>query len=248
MDEAPAPDDRLRRSGLLVPANQPKQVMGAGRFPADEVIFDLAGAGRDEKDTARAGVAEALQTTDYGEQIVSVRINAIDTMWAYRDVIDVVERAGEFVDCIVVPDVLAPGDIEFVDNLLRMIEQRLDLAHSIGIVAQIDNATALTLINEIALVSDRLEALVFDSAAMGGALGTTAPDRGAHGDPWRAIRMQVLVAARAADVQAIEAHTVDAGDDTFTAAVQRSHGLGYDGVTCVHPAQVNQANTIFAAG
>jgi citrate lyase beta subunit len=241
------PQDRQRSTGLLVPASQPKQVTGAGRFPADELIFDLAGVARDQKDTARAGVADALQTSDYGERIISVRVNAIDTMWAYRDVVDVVERAGEFVDCIVLPDVMAPGDIEFVDNLLRMIEERLDLAHTIGIVAQIDNAAALTLINEVALVSERLEALIFDSAAMGESLGTTAPGRGAHGDPWRAIRMQVLVAARAAHVQAIEAHTVDVDDDTFSAAVQRSHGLGYDGVTCARPDQIDQANAIFAA-
>jgi len=229
-----------------VPANRPRQIAGAARFPADELIFDLAGVARDEKDTARAGIAEALQTSDQGEQIVSVRINAIATMWAYRDVVDVVERAGEFVDCIVVPDVMAPGDVEFVDNLLRMIEERIDLAHTIGIQAQIDNATALTLINEVALASDRLEALVFDSAAMGASLGTTAPGRGAHGDPWRSTRMQVLVAARAAGVQAIEAHTADDTDDGFRASVQRSHGLGYDGVTCAGPAQIEAVNATFA--
>ena len=244
MDEGP--QDRLRRSGLLVPANRPKRIARAARFPADELIIDLAGVARDEKDTARAAVAEALQTSDQGEQIVSVRINAIDTMWAYRDVVDVVERAGEFVDCIVVPDVLAPGDVEFVDNLLRMIGERIDLAHTIGIQAQIDNPTALTLINEVALASERLEALVFDSAAMGAALGTTAPGRGAHGDPWRSIRMQVLVAARAAGVQAIEAHRDDEPDDAFRAAVERSHGLGYDGVTCAGPAQVEAVNATFA--
>ena len=239
------PIDRLRRCGLLVPANRPAQVAGAGRFPADELIFDLARAERDEKDTARATVADALEANDYGDHLVSVRINAIDSMWAYRDVIDIVERAGEFVDCIAVPDVLAPADVEFVDNLLRMIEERIGLEHSIGIVAQIDNPNALTLVNEIALASERVEALVFDSAVMGTELGTTAPGRNAHGDPWRAVRMQVLVAARAADVQAIEAHAADGDDGIFRSAVERSYGLGYDGVTCEHPAQISDANAVF---
>lgn len=243
-----APEQRLRLAALVVPASQPKMVAGAGRFDADEIVFDLAGAVADAKDTARAHLVDALTDTDYGQAIVSLRINPIDTMWAYRDLIDVIERAGEFVDCIVVPDVLAPGDIEFVDNLLRMMEARIDLAHTIGIMAQIDNPTGLTLINEIALVSERLEALVLDASAVGAHLGTTAPGPRPDGDPWRALRMQVLVAARAADVQAIEAHSIDPGDDAFESAVERSRGLGYDGVTCAHPAQVAAAKRIFDAG
>lgn len=238
------PEPRPRRCALLVPATDPKQVTGAGRFAAEEIIFDLASAEPSQKDTARATVAEALESTDYGERLVSVRINAIDTMWAYRDVIDIVERAGEFVDTITIPDVADPGEVSFVDTLLRMIEQRIDLAHGIGIEAQIDNAAGLTVIDEVALASDRLEALVFDPAAMGASLGTTAPGRRAHGDPWRATRMQVLVAARAAGVQAIEAHAADVDD--ITAAVQRSHGLGYDGVVVTHPKHLDTATNVFA--
>lgn len=242
-DLEPAP--RPRRSALLVPASRPKALAGAGRFDADEVVMDLAGVARSEKDTARAAVADALQSHDYGESTVSVRINGIDTMWAYRDVVDVVERAGEFVDGIVIGGVAGPGDVEFVDNLLRMISERIDLDHHVGITAQIDTASGLTLIDEIAVSSDRLDALVFDSAAMSAALGAAGPDHGRHGDPWRGIRMQVLVAARAAGVQAIEAHAVT--DDGFRGAAQRSHDLGYDGVTCTDPGQVAMANEIFTA-
>jgi citrate lyase subunit beta / citryl-CoA lyase len=100
-----------------------------------------------------------------------VRINAIDTRWAYRDVIEVVEAAGEHIDCIMIPKVQAPGEVEFVDNLLRMIEDTKGFDHRIGIEAQIENGPGLTLIDEIAHASDRLETLIFGPGDMAAAMG-----------------------------------------------------------------------------
>jgi citrate lyase beta subunit len=239
------PPPRLRRSCLLVPGNAPGQLKGAGRFPADELILNLAGTDRSEKDTARAAIIETLSSHAYGEPIVTVRVNAIDTMWAYRDVVDVVERAGDFVDCITIPSVRSPSDVEFVDNLLRMIEERIDLGHSIGIEAQIDSPQGLTLIDEIAIAADRLEALVLDDGGVAESLGTAhAANPDGLLDP---IRMTVLVAARAADLQAVEVYRLDAHDGSYRAAAEHSRMLGFDGAWCTHPEQVGQANELFSA-
>jgi citrate lyase beta subunit len=236
------PPSRLRRSCLLVPGNAPAQLRGAGRFPADELILDIAGVADSEKDTARAAIIDTLRSHAYGEPIVSVRVNAIDTMWAYRDVIDVVERAGDFVDCITIPGVQSPGDVEFVDHLLRMIEDRIDLAHTIGIEAQIGSAQGLTLIDEIAIAADRLEVLVFDAGGVAESLGTTGAD---PLDALHAMRMNVLVAARTAGLQAVDRSGTDG--DGYRAAAERSRALGFDGAWCTHPEQVGQANELFSA-
>ena len=242
--EHDAPPSRLRRSCLLVPGNAPAQLRGAGRFPADELILDLAGVADSEKDTARAAVIDTLSSHAYGEPIVSVRVNPVDTMWTYRDVVDVAERAGDFVDCITVPGVRSPGDVEFVDHLLRMIEERIDLAHRIGVEAQIDNVHGLTLIDEIAIASDRLEALVFDADGIAASLGSAAGDDD-HAT-LHAIRTTVLVAARTADLQAVDAYGTRTRGDAYRAAVERSRLLGYDGAWCTHPDQVTLANAAFS--
>lgn len=243
-DEPPA---QLRRSCLLVPASDPGLLKGAGRFPADELVLDLAGVARSDKDTAREAIVETLNAQAYGEPILSVRVNPVDTMWTYRDVIDVVERAGDFVDCITVSGVRSPGDVEFVDHLLRMISERIDLAHEIGIEAQIDNAQGLTLIDEIAIASDRLEALVFDAAGMAESLGSPALlDADVHG-PLHTVRMTALVAARTAGLQAVDVYGATVRADAYRAAVERSRLLGYDGAWCTHPDQVKHANEVFSA-
>ena len=241
-DEPPA---QLRRSCLLVPANDPGQLKGAGRFPADELVLDLAGVDRSEKDTAREAIVQTLNAQTYGEPIVSVRVNPVDTMWTYRDVVDVVERAGDFVDCITMPGVRSPGDVEFVDHLLRMIEERIDLAHRIGVEAQIDNVHGLSLVDEIAIASDRLEALVFDAGGVAASLGSAvgADDHGAL----HAVRTTVLVAARTADLQAIDVSGARTRGDAYRTAVERSRELGYDGAWCTLPDQVAHANAVFSA-
>ena len=243
-DEQPL--QRLRRSCLVVPGHSETQLKGAARFPTDELIMDLADSvERSQKDTARATVINALESHAFGEQIVSVRINPIDSMWAYRDVVDLVERVGEFVDCIVIPGVQVPGDIEFVDHLLRMIEQRIDLAHRIGIEAQIDGAQGLTLVDDIAIASDRLEALIFHAGGMAAALRSN-PGAYSPGDPLHAVRMRVLVAARTAELQAIDVGTLDASQDGYTAAAQRARALGFDGTWCTHPNQIRAANESYS--
>jgi citrate lyase subunit beta/citryl-CoA lyase len=168
-------------------------------------------------------------------------------MWAYRDVVDVVERVGDFVDCITVPSVRSPGDVEFVDNLLRMIEERIDLAHAIGIEAQIDSAQGLTLVDEIAIAGDRLEALVFDAAGMAASLGSAVAAHGDAHDILHTVRMTLLVAARTAGLQAVDAYDAQIRGDAYRAAVERSRALGYDGAWCRHPEQVAPANEAFSA-
>jgi citrate lyase subunit beta / citryl-CoA lyase len=239
------PPGRLRRSCLVVPGNAEAQLRGAARFPADELIIDLADSVQaSQKDTARAAVIEALEAQTYGEQTISVRINAIETMWAYRDVVDLVERVGEFVDCIVIAGVQGPADVEFVDNLLRMIEQRIDLAHRIGIEAQIDSAQGLTLIDDIAIASDRLEALIFHTGGVTQSLG--AADTDGSDDLLHAVRSRVLVAARTAGLQAVDVRPVDDDEATYAAAVQRSRRLGFDGTWCTHPKQLRTANETYS--
>jgi citrate lyase subunit beta/citryl-CoA lyase len=229
-----------RRSCLVVPGDQPKLVAGAGRFGAAQIVFDLADVEPSSKDIARAGVAEALEANDYREALVTVRVNPIASMWAYRDVVDVVEAAGEFLDGVAVPHVASPADIEFAATLIGMIEQRIDLGHQIDIEAEIATPQAVMLLDELAVASDRLDTLVLDEAAVSAALGVEGPAASVVLTP---LRVQVLLTARAAGVLAVLAPDVEHGDwEGFAPLARDMRALGYDGIRCGHPTQVTVAN------
>jgi citrate lyase subunit beta/citryl-CoA lyase len=243
---------RPRRSCLSVPGSSPKMLSKAPSLPADEVFCDLEDSvAPGEKEAARGNVIEALKSNDWGSKTVVVRINAIDTRWAYRDVVEVVEAAGDYLDCIMIPKVQAPGEVEFVDHLLRMIEETKGIDHRIGIEAQIENGPGLTLIDEIAFASDRLETLIFGPGDMAAALGMPSLTVGETipeypGDHWHWVLMRILVAARTAGLQAIDGPYAKIRDlDGYREVSRRARILGFDGKWVLHPGQVEVANEVF---
>lgn len=253
MHTEPAPS---RASSLVTAGDVTGQLRTAARTGARCVVLDLAGLPPDRRDTARAEVITALETVDYTESLVTVRVNPIATMWAYRDIVDVVERVGEFVDCIAVAETTSPGDIEFVDTLVGMIEQRIDLAHPIGIEAEIAGAAGLVLLDEVVVASDRLEAVVLDEAGVATALGAPDPQASGVTAALAPHRLAVLTAARAAGLEAVLDPVVERGDgdgehgrdaaaDTYRARIADARALGYDGARCTHPTQVKAATAVF---
>jgi citrate lyase subunit beta / citryl-CoA lyase len=244
---------RPRRSCLAVPGSSPKMLGKAPGLPADQVFLDLEDSvAPNAKEEARGNIVEALKTQDWGDKTVVVRINAIDTDWAYRDVIDVVEPAGEHIDCIMIPKVQAPGEVEFVDSLLRMIENTKGFDHRIGLEAQIENGPGLTLIDEIAHASDRLETLIFGPGDMAAAMGMPSTTVGEMipeypGDYWHWIHMRILVAARTAGLQAIDGPYAKIKDvEGYREVARRTKILGYDGKWVLHPGQIEAANEVYA--
>lgn len=244
---------RPRRSCLSVPGSSPKMLAKAPSLPADEVFLDLEDSvAPNVKEEARGNVIEALRNNQWGDKTVVVRINAIDTRWAYRDILEVVEAAGEHIDCIMIPKVQSPGEVEFVDHMLRMIEETKGFEHRIGLEAQIENGPGLTLIDDIAFASDRLETLIFGPGDMAAALGMPSLTVGEAiadypGDHWHWVLMRILVAARAAGLQAIDGPYAKIRDaDGYREIARRSKALGYDGKWVLHPDQVTIANEIFS--
>src|SRR5690348_10446171 len=111
--------ERLSRSMLYVPASRPEMIAKAARSAADAVCIDLEDAvAPEQKEASRANVVRALLEIDFGRRTRLVRINGLDTMFGYRDVIDVVEPAGRALDCIMLPKSRGPDDVRFVDQLL----------------------------------------------------------------------------------------------------------------------------------
>ncbi len=221
-------------------------------LPADEVFLDLEDSVAPlAKEEARHHVIDALKNNDWGDKTVVLRINSIDTQWAADDLKTVVEGAGQFIDCIMIPKVQYAHEVLFVDHMLRMIETNSELDRPLGLEIQIETATGLRNIYEIAHASDRAETLIFGPADMSASLGlptVTAglPMPGYPGDHWHWVLETILVAACDANLQAIDGPYLLIKDlDGFRDMSLRARALGYDGKWALHPGQIDVLNEVF---
>ena len=243
---------RARRSCLSVPGSSPKMLAKGPTLPADMVFMDLEDSVAPlAKEEARGNVIDALKNNDWGDKTVVVRINSIDTQWAADDLKTVVEAAGSYLDCIMIPKVQHAHEVKFVDHMLRMIETNTGLEKRIGLEIQIETATGLKNIHEIAHASDRAETLIFGPADMSASLGlptVTAglPMPGYPGDHWHWVLETILVAARDAGLQVIDGPYLLIKDlDGFREMAMRARSLGYDGKWALHPGQIDVLNDVF---
>ncbi|CNE22625.1 citryl-CoA lyase [Mycobacterium tuberculosis] len=246
---------RSRRTTLAVPGSNPRFIEKAQGLPADEIFLDLEDAvAPSAKGDARKTVAAALNEGDWSGRTRVVRVNDLDTHWAYRDVIEVVEAAGANLDAIMLPKVSDATHVQWLDRLLTQIERASDLpVGRIGIEAQIENAQGLTNIDAIAASSPRLESLVLGPGDLMASLSMKTlvvgeqPPGYTEGDAYHHILMRILIAARAHDLQAIDGPYFNVRDvDAFTRVAQRSAALGFDGKWVLHPSQIDAGNAVFS--
>ena len=259
---------RLHRSELAVPATNPRAIEKAPTLGADVVFLDLEDAvAPDDKVAARERAIEALLELDWSACSVSVRINGLDTHWCYRDVVEVMDRAGDRVDTLLIPKVGSPSDVEFVATLCSQIEQGHGFA-PVNLHILIETAAGMADVEAIArTVPDRLEAIVFgvaDYAAsvqarttnIGGsnpgyAVLTDADADGARerhwGDQWHFGISRIVAACRANGLRPIDGPFGDHGDaEGYLAAARRAAALGCEGKWAIHPSQVALANEVFS--
>jgi citrate lyase subunit beta/citryl-CoA lyase len=222
-------------------------------LPADEVFMDLEDSvAPGAKEEARGNIVQALKEGDWTGKAVVVRVNGVQTKWCYQDVIEIVENAGDLIDCLMIPKVEYASDVKFVDSLLRQIEETTGLEKRVGLEVQIETPTGLTNIDEIANASDRSETLIFGPADMSASLGlptVTAglPMPGYPGDHWHYVLVHILVAARNAGLQAIDGPYLVIKDlEGFREMAVRARALGYDGKWALHPGQIDVLNEVFA--
>ena len=248
--------ERLQRSELAVPGSSPKMFEKALASKADYVFLDLEDAvSPDDKLQARQNVIAALRDLDWrgNGKTISVRINGLDTHYMYRDVIEVVEQAGAYVDTILVPKVGNAADLYAVDMMITQIEEAKQIKQAIGLEALIETALGMANVESIARDgSPRLEALHFgvaDYAASNRArtvnIGGLNPNY--PGDQWHAAISRMTVACRAFGLRAIDGPFGDFKDaDGYTLAAKRAAALGVEGKWAIHPAQIDLANQVFS--
>jgi citrate lyase subunit beta/citryl-CoA lyase len=244
---------RVRRSELAVPASNPKMIQKAAASDADLVFLDLEDAVAPAlKVSARANAIEGLKGLDWGRTLRSVRVNDAETEWAADDVVSVVEAAGAHIDLLIIPKVKAPRDVWFFDTLLCQLEKKLALTRPIGLEILIEEAEALSRVEEIAACCPRLEALILGvgdlSASLGIRMGHVSdPVHEYPGDMWHYARNRMIAAARANGLDAIDGPFPNFRDpETYRRDATWASTLGAVGKWCIHPNQIEIANEVFA--
>jgi citrate lyase beta subunit len=246
----------LERSELAVPASNWRMIEKGVASVADVIFLDLEDSVAPEaKAPARANVVRALTELDWGTKPRVFRMNALDTPFFYRDLIEIVESTAGQIDFILLPKVNRPEDVYVVDTLLTQIEASCGASRPIGLELLIETAEGLINCERIATASSRVEALIFGPGDYTASLRIPSVSIGTL-DEWDAAYPghrfhyplhRILVAGRAAGVRVIDGPFADFRDaDGFRAACRVARALGYDGKMCIHPAQLEIANEIFA--
>jgi citrate lyase subunit beta / citryl-CoA lyase len=244
---------RARRSELATPASNEWMFAKSAASGADLVFLDLEDAcAPAERESARGKAARALRDLDWGRTTRAIRMNGVDTRWAHGDVIEVVTTARDALDVIIVPKVRRARDVWWVDVLLTQLEETLGLEKRIALEVLIEEVEGLQYVDEIAHASDRLEAIIFGagdfSASQGARVDTNFdPVVDYPGDMWHYARARIMVAARAAGVDAVDAPFPNYKDpEAYRTACDRAGAMGYAGKWAIHPSQVEIANEAFA--
>lgn len=233
---------RLRRTMMFVPGNNPGMMADAHIYGPDSIMLDLEDSvTMAEKDAARLLVYQALKTVDYGNTEMVVRINPLNTPYGKKDV-EAVVKAG--VHVIRMPKTETAEEVVEVEREIERVERELGCLGRTKIMAAIESTLGIVNAYAIATASKRM---------MGIALGAEdycanlKAQRTPGGDELRLARETIVVAARAAGIDALDTVYSNLNDmETFRQEVEYIKTLGFDGKSIINPRQIEVVNEVFA--
>jgi malyl-CoA/(S)-citramalyl-CoA lyase len=258
--QPPAPA-RPNRCQLFGPGSRPALFEKMAASAADVINLDLEDSvAPDDKPQARQNIIQAINTIDWGRKTLSVRINGLDTPFWYRDVVDLLEQAGDRLDQIMIPKVGCAADVYAVDALVTAIERAKGRTKPISFEVIIESAAGISHVEEIAASSPRLQAMSLGAADFAASMGMQTTGIGGTqenyymlqggtrhwSDPWHWAQAAIVAACRTHGVLPVDGPFGDFGDDEgFRAQARRSATLGMVGKWAIHPKQVALANEVF---
>lgn len=236
----PPARDRLRRSRLYLPGNEPKYFVNAGLHAPDAVILDLEDSVHfAEKDAARILVRNALRAVDFGAAERMVRINQLPLGLA--DLEEIVPQAP---DLILIPKVETPEQISDIVEAVKSITEASGVSRPIWLMPILESALGIENAFAIAKTSDRIVALTIGLEDYTADLGVA---KTAGGTESLYARLRMVNAAHAAHVQAIDSVYGDvANNDGLLRWGEAARAMGFEGMGCIHPVQIEIIHRAFA--
>ncbi|UWQ59026.1 L-malyl-CoA/beta-methylmalyl-CoA lyase [Leisingera caerulea] len=257
----PAAPARPNRCQLFGPGSKVKLFEKMAASAADVINLDLEDSvAPSDKDQARANVIEAINSVDWGSKYLSVRINGLDTPYWYRDVVDILEQAGDRLDQIMIPKVGCAEDVYAVDALVTAIERAKGRTKPVSFEVIIESAAGIAHVEEIAKSSPRLQAMSLGAADFAASMGMQTTGIGGTqenyymiregqkhwSDPWHWAQAAIVAACRTHGILPVDGPFGDFSDeDGYIAQAKRSATLGMVGKWAIHPSQIALANQVF---
>ena len=258
--QPPAPA-RPNRCQLFGPGSRPALFEKMAASAADVVNLDLEDSvAPGDKESARRNIIQAINEIDWGKKTLSVRINGLDTPYWYRDVVDLLENAGDRLDQIMIPKVGCAADVYAVDALVTGVERAKARRKPISLEVIIETSAGIAHVEEIAASSPRLQAMSLGAADFAASMGMQTTGIGGTqenyymhregqkywSDPWHWAQAAIVAACRTHGVLPVDGPFGDFSDDEgFRAQALRSATLGMVGKWAIHPKQVALANEVF---
>ena len=233
--------ERLRRTMMFVPGNNPGMMADAHIYGPDSIMLDLEDSvSMHEKDTARLLVYNALKTIDYGDTEMVVRINPLNTPYGKKD-IEAVVKAG--VHVVRMPKTETADEVREVEAEIEKVEREIGAVGRTRIMAAIESALGVVNAYDIATSSPRMMGIALGAEDYCANLKT---QRSKEGDELRLARETIVVAARAAGIDALDTVYSNLNDmETFRREVEYIKTLGFDGKSIINPRQIEVVNEVF---
>ena len=233
--------DRLRRSMMFVPGNNPGMIRDAHIYGADSIMFDLEDSvAYTEKDAARLLVYNALRSLNFGSRETVVRINDLSSGLGIED-LEAVVRAG--VQVVRLPKTDSAQDVIDCEREIARIERESGIpVGTTGMMAAIESANGVLNAAEIARASNRLIGIALGAEDYVTDLKTTRSD----GIELLFARCMILNAARAAGIAALDTVYSDVNNEEgFLAEAMLIKKLGFDGKSVINPRQIEPLHRVF---
>lgn len=226
---------------MFVPGNNPGMMADAHIYGPDSIMLDLEDSvSMMEKDTARLLVYNALKTVDYGDTEMVVRINPLSTPYGKKD-IEAVVKAG--VHVIRMPKTETADEVREVEAEIEKVEREIGALGRTKIMAAIESALGVVNAYDIATSSKRMMGIALGAEDYCANLKT---QRSKDGDELRLARETIVVAARAAGIDALDTVYSNLNDmETFRREVEYIKTLGFDGKSIINPRQIEVVNEVF---
>lgn len=241
VEYGPPRRDRLRRTRLYMPGNNPDLMRNGGLFGADCVILDLEDSvSPAEKDAARILVRNTLLCVDYFGCERIVRINPLSTEYGEADLEMIVPCE---IDTILIPKCESAQDVRDVEAIIARVEKEHGLSRQVLLMPLIETARGVLGAYEVASASERVVALCFGAEDFTADIGA---ERTREGTESFTARSLIVLGAKAARVQAIDTVFSDIADEEgLIASTKEAMALGFEGKGVIHPAQIAPVHQVF---
>ncbi|MCD6098692.1 HpcH/HpaI aldolase/citrate lyase family protein [bacterium] len=233
--------NRLRRSRLYIPGNNPSFMYNARLYGADCLILDLEDAVAPlEKDAARILVKHAIKRIDWGNSELIVRINPLNSGFGREDIRVIAPMAP---NAILIPKCESAHDVNAVEELVTDYARSQGVYEEIYLIPLIETAKGVLNAYEIASASPNICAITFGAEDFTKDMGISRTREGKETFIARSI---IAMAAKAARVQALDTVFSDINDiDGLIESAKEAKMLGFDGKGLIHPSQIEPVHKVF---